>query len=107
MDEVSTGPRRCVLHQSLIRPILVGGGERNLVHLNGVISAALIFGIGSIYAVILGLIFAVIAQYGLVALAKKDAQFFDVYRRHILYQDYYPPRALESAPIALVKYWEP
>jgi len=98
--------RKVTLHQSLIRPILLGGAERNLALLNGVIAAALIFGIGSIYAAALGVAFALGIQAVLVRLAKKDPQFFDVYRRHVLYQDFYPARALEGAPVALVKYWE-
>ena len=97
--------RTVVLHQSLIRPILLGGAERNLALLNGVMAAALIFGIGSFYAAGLGGIFAVAVHAVLVRLARTDPQFFDVYRRHIQYQEYYPARALESAPVALVKYW--
>jgi len=96
---------KVTLHESLTRPQLLGGAERNLALLNGVISAALIFGIGSLYAVGLGVVFAVVVHGALVRLAKRDTQFFDVYRRHVIYQDYYPAQAPHSAEPALVKYW--
>lgn len=96
--------RKVVLHQSLIRPILLGGAERTLALLNGVVSAGLIFGIGSWQAAVLGIIFAVVVHGVLVKLAKKDDQFFEVYKRHIQYQDHYPAQASISAPPQLVKY---
>lgn len=96
--------RTVVLHQSLIRPLLLGGAERTLAMLNGVISSALIFGIGSWQAALLGVIFAVVVHWGLVQLAKKDTQFFDIYRRHVQYQDYYPAQASHTAPAPLIKY---
>jgi type IV secretion system protein VirB3 len=99
--------RKIPLHQSLIRPILLAGAERNLAMLNGVIAAALVFGVGSLWAVGLGILFAVVVHALLVRLAKRDHQFFDVYRRHITYQEYYPARALVGAPEPIIKYWEP
>ena len=96
--------RKVVLHQSLIRPILLGGAERTLALMNGVVAAGLIFGIGSWQAALLGIIFAVVVHTILVELAKRDSQFFDVYKRHIQYQDYYPARASHTAPPQLVKY---
>lgn len=96
--------RKVVLHQSLIRPILLGGAERTLALLNGVISAGLIFGIGSWQAAVLGVIFAVVVHTVLVKLAKEDDQFFEVYKRHIQYQDIYPAQACISAPPQIVKY---
>lgn len=97
--------RKVVLHASLIRPILLGGAERTLALINGVIAAGLIFGIGSWQAAVLGVVFALVVHWGLVQLAKKDTQFFDVYKRHITYQDYYPAQAQHTAPPALVKYY--
>ena len=97
--------RKVVLHQSLIRPILLGGAERTLALMNGVIAAGLVFGIGSWQAAVLGIGFAVVVHWALVELAKKDTQFFDIYKRHITYQDYYPAQAAQSAPAPLVKYY--
>lgn len=96
--------RSVVLHQSLIRPILLGGAERTLAMINGVISSALIFGIGSWQAGMLGVGFAVVVQWALVQLAKKDTQFFDIYKRHVQYQDYYPAQACHTAPPPFIKY---
>ena len=102
-----SGLRKVVLHQSLIRPILLGGAERSLALLNGVIAAGLIFGIGSWQAAVLGLIFAVVVHSSLVMLAKKDTQFFDIYKRHITYQDYYPAQAAITAPAPIIKNFQP
>lgn len=96
--------RKVPLHQSLIRPILLGGAERTLAMLNGVISAGLIFGIGSWQAAVLGVVFALVVHWFLVQLANNDTQFFDIYRRHIQYQDYYPAQACHSAPVPIIKY---
>jgi len=96
--------RTVVLHQSLIRPLLLGGAERTLAMINGVISSALIFGIGSWQAAVLGVIFAVVVHWLLVQLAKKDTQFFDIYKRHLQYQDYYPAQACHTAPPPIIKY---
>lgn len=96
--------RTVVLHQSLIRPILLGGAERSLALLNGVVSAALIFGIGSWQAGALGVVFAIVVHWGLVQLAKQDTQFFDIYRRHVQYQDYYPAQSSPWATPPLIKY---
>lgn len=104
MSEGVNEPRQVVLHQSLVRPILLGGAERGLALINLVISAALIFGIGSWQAVVLGIVFAVVVHAVLVELAKKDDQFFEVYKRHIQYQDFYPAQACHTAPVPLVKY---
>lgn len=96
--------RTVVLHQSLIRPLLLGGAERTLAMINGVISSALVFGIGSWQAGVLGVTLAVVVHWCLVQLAKKDTQFFDIYRRHVQYQDYYPAQACHTAPAPVIKY---
>ena len=96
-------PRKIRIHQSLVRPILIGGAERTLALLNGVVVAALIFGIGSLAAAVYGVFQALIVHWALVRLAKKDPQFSEVYKRHIVYQTYYPARAHESAPPPFIK----
>ncbi len=97
--------RKVVLHQSLIRPILLGGAERTLALMNGVVAAGMVFGIGSWQAAVMGIVFALVVHSILVQLAKKDSQFFDVYKRHIQYQDYYPAQASQSALAPIVKYY--
>lgn len=97
------GPRKTIIHQSLVRPILIGGAERTLAFINGVIGAALVFGIGSIVAAAYGVCQVLFVHWALVKLAKKDPQFFDVYKRHVKYQTYYPAKAHFSAPSPFIK----
>jgi type IV secretory pathway TrbD component len=96
--------RRVVLHQSLVRPMLLGGAERGLALVNGVIASALIFGIGSWQAAVIGIGFALGAHAVLVRLAKVDSQFFEVYKRHVTYKEFYPAQSNHCAPPPLVKY---
>jgi type IV secretory pathway TrbD component len=100
MNQMRTIP----LHQSLIRPILLAGGERKLSLLNGIMAFALIFGVGSVYAAGVGVFLATVLQWGLVQLAKKDAQFSEVYVRHVSYQTYYPAQSSFTAPLPIIKY---
>ena len=99
-------PRKVVLHQSLTRPMLLGGAERARALANGVVVLAMVFGVGSWQAAVIGIALGLLVQAGLVRLAKADTQFFDVYRRHINYQDYYPAQTPYSAPVALVREWK-
>lgn len=99
------GPRSIPIHQSLTRPLLLAGAERELVLVNGVLSFALVFGIGSWQAMVIGVFFAIVVQSLLVQLAKKDTQFSSICVRHFAYsQSYYPPQAMHCAPSPLVKY---
>jgi type IV secretory pathway TrbD component len=97
------GPRKIVIHQSLIRPILIGGAERGFALVNGVVAAALIFGIGSLLAAAYGVLQTLGVHWALVRVAKKDPQFFAVYKRHVQYQIYYPAKAHFSAPPPFIK----
>jgi type IV secretory pathway TrbD component len=99
-------PRRIPIHRSLSRPILLAGGERELVMVNAVIVAALVFGAGfTLPALLTAALFGVLGHLALVRMAKLDPQLRAVYARHIHYQDYYPARASEHAPPALVRTW--
>lgn len=99
-------PRRIPIHRSLSRPILMAGGERELVMVNGVIVAALIFGAGfTIPALAVAALFGVVGHLALVKMAQLDPQLRAVYSRHIHYQDYYPSQASEQAPAALMRGW--
>lgn len=91
------------LHPSLIRPILLGGAERELVLVNAIVIAVLILGIGPhpltfLIAGVLG----TLGHSALVFAARFDPQMWQVYRRHLLYHIYYPARALYRAPLAPV-----
>jgi type IV secretion system protein VirB3 len=80
----------CPIHQSLIRPILLGGAERTLVLLNMTLTVMLIFGAGLQISTMLSAIFLIVFGQGiLVRLGKYDANFSQVYLRHIRYKDFY------------------
>src|SRR3989442_11648448 len=99
MDE----PRRAPIHPSLTRPLLLGGAERDLVLVNGTISAALIFGVGFPWVSlnIAGLL-ATGGHWALTRAAKYDPRLSGFRVRHVRYQPYYPARPLTEAPPAWV-----
>lgn len=95
MDE----PRRTPIHRSLTRPLLLGGAERELVLVNGIVIAALVFGVGFhwVSVTIAGLL-ATVGHWALTRAARYDARLSRIYLRHVRYQPYYPGRAVTQAP---------
>lgn len=89
--------RTVPIHDSLLRPQLLAGGERTLVLLNTILSAALIFGVGGLVGIVTGCVLGTTVHVMLVMFAKRDAQAFDTYRRHIHQQKYYPASASPRA----------
>jgi type IV secretion system protein TrbD len=91
--------RVSVIHQSLTRPILLAGAERQLAIANWITAAALILGCGlHWYTAAMGLLLVTVGHWALVQAAKFDPQLSQVYVRHIRYQDCYPARASITAP---------
>jgi type IV secretion system protein VirB3 len=91
------------LHVSLVRPVLLGGAERELVLVNTMTVFALVMGLGP-HPASLGLA-AVLATAGhsaLVLAARFDPQMFRVYTRHVRFQAFYPARALVHAPLPVI-----
>lgn len=97
---MAQGQRRVsTVHQSLTRPILLAGAERQLAIANWIVAAALILGSGlHWYTIVLGAFLVTAGHWALVQAAKFDPQLSRVYIRHIRYQSYYPARAAISAP---------
>ena len=88
------GRRLNVIHQSLVRPVLLAGAERPLAIANWITAAALILGGGKWYTAALGVLLATAGHWLLVQLAKIDPELSQVYLRHIRYrQARYPARA--------------
>ena len=87
-----------VIHQSLVRPLLLAGAERPLAIANWITAAALILGAGTWYTVVLGILLATIGHGALVYAAKIDPQFSRVCIRQLRYQELYPARAGAWAP---------
>ena len=76
--------RQLELHRSLTKPILLGGGERELVILLWVSVIALVFGAGiRPLSLFVGLLVGVGGQFGLIKAAQVDPQWFAVYRRSL------------------------
>ena len=88
------------LHPSLIRPILLGGAERELVLINAIVIAVLILAIGPhplTFATAAAL--ATAGHSALVLAARYDPQMWRVYSRHVVHRTYYPARGLHGAPL--------
>lgn len=82
--------RTVPIHESLLRPQLLAGGERELVILNVVIAAGLMFGVGGLVGFITGLSIGAVVQFMLVLAAKKDTQALQVYQNFLHQQRAYP-----------------
>ena len=80
------GRRLNVIHQSLVRPVLLAGAERPLAIANWITAAALILGPGQWYTAALGVLLATAGHWLLVQLAKIDPELSQVYIRHIRYR---------------------
>ena len=85
-----TRARTLPVHSALLRPILIGGADRELALANGVICVALIFGIGvSKYTLGVVALLLTIGHWGLVRVCRYDPFFRHVYVRHVQLRDYY------------------
>ena len=81
------------LHRSLTRPVLLLGADRELTGMNVIFGLALVMGAGLTFATVaVALVQVVVVQSALIYAAKYDAQFRQVYLRHIAYQSVYPAR---------------
>jgi type IV secretion system protein VirB3 len=73
------------LHRSLTQQIMLAGVPREIAIVNGTVVAAFGFGLHSFWSIPVG-----IALHILTAVAaKKDPQFFGVFRRHIKQKSHY------------------
>lgn len=81
------------IRQSLVRPVLIAGAERELVIANYTIIAALLLGVGPNWITIsLSTILATFGHYSLVKISKKEPELRKIYLRHLSYKDHYPAR---------------
>ncbi len=85
------------IHPSLNRPILVMGGERNLVLMLGIVAGVFIFSLHQIWAAVIGVLLWVVGQWGLAQAAKYDYQFSKTGPRSMRYQKHYPAAATPYA----------
>ena len=81
------------IRRSLVRPLLLLGGDRELVLLSGRLSGALIFTSMTWFSAAYGLLLWFGGLAILRGMAKADPLMRNVYLRHRLYRKYYPPRS--------------
>ena len=101
---MDTTPRQEItIHQALHQPILVMGGERNLVLMLGVIAGVFIFSLAQLWAAVIGVLLWVFGQWGLAQLAKYDPMLSKTGKRHMKYKKYYPASATPFAPNRVIQ----
>lgn len=76
------------LHRSLTEPIFLGGVPRAVAIVNGTLSAAVGMGL---QLWLPGLVIFVIGHTLAVWAARTDAQFVDVFTRHVKYPSHFDP----------------
>ena len=82
------------LHQSLVKPLLLAGGDRELVLMNIVGMTGALFMMGlSVFSVALVLIVGGTVHVSLVVMGKKDPQMREVWRVYRRYRSFYPARS--------------
>lgn len=85
------------IHEALNRPILLMGGERQLVLMLMVIAGVFIISLANIWCAILGVTLWVIGQWALSKAATYDPQLSKTGPRSLRYRSYYPPSATPFA----------
>lgn len=81
------------IRRSLVRPLLLLGGDRELVLLSGLLAGALVFTSMTWFSAAYGLLLWFGGLALLRSMAKADPLMRKVYLRHRLYRKYYPPRS--------------
>jgi len=81
------------IHESLNRPILLMGGERNFVLMLAVIAGVFILSLAKLWAAVAGLVLWTVGQWTLARAAAYDAQLSKTGLRSLRYRRYYPAQA--------------
>lgn len=85
--------RLAVMHQSINRPNLLMGGDRELVLFAAMLAGILAFALMTWWGIVLGALLWPSAVVVLREMAKADPHMRDVYVRHIRYATYYPAKS--------------
>lgn len=85
------------IHESLNRPILMMGGERNLVLMLAIVAGVFIFSLAHVWAAIVGITMWIIGQWALSRAAAYDPQLSQTGVRAMKYKRYYPAQATPFA----------
>lgn len=86
-----------VLHESLNRPRLLLGGERNPVLMLGVVVGVFVFSLHQLWAAAVGVVVWIVGYWALTAAAKYDPMLSRTGARHLRQRAYYPARATPFA----------
>lgn len=86
-------PREIVIHQSLIRPHLLLGGDRELVLFAALVAVALVFSVATWWSLLAGVVFWIAAVAVLARMGKADPLLRQIYLRHLRYGDFYAAKA--------------
>jgi type IV secretory pathway TrbD component len=89
------------VHQSLTRPILMGGVEKDLAMFEILVGGAVLALAGPTLVTfsVLAVIVLAINPFLLAPLAERDPQAFAVYLRHIQYLPGYPAASTNRTPV--------
>jgi type IV secretion system protein VirB3 len=105
MDNAN-GPREVVVHQSVNKPNLVLGGDRELVLVAILVSFSLGFSLATWWGIGLSVVFWVAAMATLQRMGKADPLLRHAYLRHIRYRSFYPAKSgLHSQTLSTPLNW--
>lgn len=86
-----------ILHESLTRPMLMAGGERNLVLMLAIIAGVFIISLAKLWAAIFGVTLWMLGMFAINKMAKHDPQLSLTGLRSLRYKKFYPA---QSTPFA-------
>ena len=95
---MDTEDQRVVIHESLNRPLLLLGGERNLMLMLFVIVGVFVFSLHQLWAATVGGILWVIGYWALRTAAQFDPLLSKTGARHLRLRPSYPARSTPFAP---------
>ena len=99
-------PREVAIHQSVNRPNMVLGGDRELVLLTIMVTFSLGFSLASLWGIALSVAFWVGAMAALQRMGKADPLLRHTYLRHIRYRSFYPAKSgLHSQTLSTSLNW--
>ena len=85
------------IHESLNRPILMLGGERNLALMLLIVSGIFIFSLAKFWALVVGIAIWVVGQWALTRAAHYDDLLSKTGARSLKYRRFYPAQATPFA----------
>lgn len=94
---MSQDENKVPIHESLNRPILLLGGERNLVLMLLIVAGVFIFSLAKLWAAAVGVVIWVIGQWVLSRAASYDDQLSMTGPRSLKYRRFYPAQATPFA----------